>query len=401
MVLPLNPRFLATDAPAVMEAFRWLDGVAHPADRPLMMFSQAAPAVPPPEALRQALARIVLEDPAAHFYGPDLGLPELRAELAATTSRLYGGAVRPAQVAITAGANQAFTSVMATLAGDGDEVILPTPWYFNHAMHCQMTGVRPVPLPCGQDMLPDPGAAARLIGPATRAIVLISPNNPAGVEYPPDLLAAFRDLCRTHGLALVLDETYRDFHAAPGAPHRLFEDDWDDVLVHLYSFSKAYRLTGHRVGAVMTSAARLAQVEKYIDATTICANQLGQRAALWGLRNLGAWLAGERAEVLARRKAMAGGIAALPGWRLLGLGAYFAYVAHPFAMDSGPLARALVREASVLLLPGSMFRPAGEAAGARELRIAFANADAAGIAELFARLARVTLPLAPDASPRY
>jgi aspartate/methionine/tyrosine aminotransferase len=401
MSQPMNPRLLITDAPAVMEASRWLAGVEHPADRPLMMFTQAAPAVPPPEPLRRALAEIVLNDPAAHLYGADLGLAELRSELAAATSRLYGGTVTEAQVAITAGANQAFSAVVSTLAGEGDEVILPSPWYFNHAMHCQMTGVRPVPLPARYGMLPDPDEAARLIGPATRAIVMVTPNNPAGVEYPPDLLTAFRNLCRERGLALIVDETYRDFHADPGAPHGLFQDDWDDVLVHLYSFSKAYRLTGHRVGALVTSAERLTQVEKYLDATTICANQLGQRAALWGLRNLSQWLAGERDEILARRQAMATGFADFPGWELLGLGAYFAYVRYPFAMTSGDLARTLVREASLLMLPGSMFRPADDVAGSRELRIAFANADRAGIAELFRRLHALNLPLAPAGRGRY
>ncbi|MCR8725570.1 aminotransferase [Frigidibacter sp. ROC022] len=393
---PFNPRLLASDPPAVIEALRWLDGVRFPPDRPLMMFSQAAPAAPPPEPLRRALAEIVMNDPAAHLYGPDLGLPELRAELAATTARRYGGTIRADQVAITSGANQAFTAAVSSLAGEGDEVLLPTPWYFNHKMHCDMTGVRAVPLPTGATLIPDPGRAETLITERTRAIALVTPNNPGGTEYPAEVLRAFRDLARAHGLALILDETYRDFHARPGPPHDLFADpDWDDTLIHLYSFSKAYRLTGHRVGAMIASAERLTQVEKYIDTVTICPNQLGQRAALWGLRNLDTWLAGERDEILARRAAMEQGLAALPGWRLLGLGAYFAYVRHPFALSSPEVAQRLVRDASILLLPGTMFRPATQPEGRQELRIAFANADRDGIAELFDRLAGVNLPLAP------
>ena len=397
MSAPFAPRILSTEAPAVMEAWRWLEGVAFPPERPLLVFSQAAPAVPPPEPLLQALSRIVLEDPAAHLYGPDLGLPALREALAAACSRLYGGSVRAAQVAITAGANQAFTAALTTLAGAGDEVIIPVPWYFNHKMHCGMSGIRAVPLPAGEGMLPDPDQAAALITPATRAIVLVSPNNPAGVEYPPGLIAAFRDLARARELGLVLDETYRDFHAGSGAPHDLFTDpEWDETLIHLYSFSKAYRLTGHRVGALVASEARLAEVEKYLDTTTICANQLGQRAALWGLTHLGQWLAGEREEILARRAAMAEGFSTLPGWRLLGLGAYFAYVRHPFALGGAELAQTLVREAGILVLPGTMFRPQGDPEGARELRIAFANAGRDGIATLFSRLAALNLRLAPE-----
>ena len=393
MTLPLNPAMAATEAPPVMEARRWLEGVSFPPDRPLINVSQAAPVDPPPLALRQAIADAALTDDAAHLYGPVLGLPGLRAEIAAQWTAAYGGQIAPDQVAITQGCNQAFTAVLSTLAGAGDEVILPTPWYFNHKMWLDMQGIHTLPPDTGDSLIPDPQAAARLITPRTRAIVLVSPNNPGGVEYPSQTLAAFRDLARAHGLALILDETYRDFDsrhalAEGGRPHDLFADpDWPDTLIQLYSFSKAYRLTGHRVGAIVASKARLAEVEKFLDTVAICPSQLGQIAALWGMRNLGAWVAGERAEILARRAAMVAGFSALPGWRLLGCGAYFAYVEHPFDLASPDLCKRLVREAGVLMLPGTMFQPEGSAAGRRQLRIAFANVDAAGIADLFRRLA--------------
>ena len=225
--------------------------------------------------------------------------------------------------------------------------------------------------------------------------MLVTPNNPAGVEYPARTLRAFRDLARARGIALVVDETYRDFHAADGAPHDLLADpDWDEGLIQLYSFSKAYRLTGHRVGAILASPARLAQVEKWLDAVAICPPQLGQRAALWGMENLGGWLAEERREVLARRAAMEAGARDLPGWTLEGCGAYFAYLRHPFDAASDALARALVERASLLVLPGTMFGPRRQAGGSGRaeatLRVAFANADRAGIATLFDRLRTVT-----------
>lgn len=395
MPLPINPNLALTQAPAIVEAWGWIKGVTFPKDRPLMVFSQAAPALPPPIELRQALAEALISTPALHLYGADLGNPELRAALAEHSSALYGGTISPEQVAITSGANQAFTAVTSSLAGPGDEVLLPVPWYFNHAMHCQMSGTRAVPLPTDAALLPDPDAAAARITPRTKAIVLVTPNNPAGVEYPPALIAAFRDLCRAHGLALVLDETYRDFHASAGRPHDLFTDPaWEDTVIQLYSFSKAYRLTGHRIGAILTSAKRLSEIEKYIDTTTICPNQMGQFAALWGLRNLQDWLKGERQEILSRRAAMASGFAALPGWQLCGLGAYFAYVRHPFDLTASETCQRLVRDAGLLLLPGTMFRPADDPNGAREIRIAFANADASGIQTLFKRLSEVDLPLA-------
>ena len=83
MTHPLNPDMAATFAPPVMEARRWLAGVRFAPERPLINVSQAAPVAPPPPALRQAIAEAALSDDAAHLYGPVLGLPELRDEIAA------------------------------------------------------------------------------------------------------------------------------------------------------------------------------------------------------------------------------------------------------------------------------------------------------------------------------
>lgn len=382
-------RTTKTFFPPIMEARAWLDGVSFSEHKPLINVSQAAPIDPPPQALRQVMADVALGDDSVHLYGPVLGLPELRAELADQCSAHYAGRISQDHVAITSGCNQAFAAAISALTDEGDEVIIPTPWYFNHKMWLDMSGVSAVALPTGDTMLPDPDEATALITPRTRAIALVSPNNPCGVEYPAELLRAFYALAKSRGLKLMVDETYRDFDSRTGAPHDLFTDpDWDETLIHLYSFSKAFRLTGHRVGAIITAPALLAQIEKFLDTVTICPNQIGQHAALWGLRHLNEWLAGERDEILKRRAAISDGFPALAaqGWRLLGLGAYFAYLEHPFAMPSDQLAKQLVRDAGVLLLPGTMFTPAGDIAGTRQVRLAFANLDCDGIAALFGRL---------------
>ncbi len=382
-------RTSATFPPPVMEARRWLDGVTFPDDHPLINVSQAAPVDPPPLALRQAMADFTVQQDSAHLYGPVLGNDDLRTELANQIGDHYDATVMPEQVAITSGCNQAFSAVISAITDQGDEVILPTPWYFNHKMWLDMAGVQAIDLPTGEDLLPDPDQARALITDKTRAISLVTPNNPGGVEYPADLVRAFYDLAREAGIYLLVDETYRDFDSRNGPPHELFQQTgWDETLVHLYSFSKAYRLTGHRVGAIATSAALLAEIEKFLDTVAICPGQIGQFAALWGMQNLNQWLAGERDEILDRRAAIAEGMQALTakGWRLLGLGAYFAYLEHPFDMPSDELARRLVPEAGILLLPGTMFMPAGDPAGERQVRVAFANLDRAGIGRLFDRL---------------
>ncbi len=389
-VQPLNPNLARVFAPPVMEARRWLAETELKHNLPLLNLSQAAPVDPPPAELREAMAEAVLNRPASHLYGPVLGNDDLRAAIAANWSGHYGAEIAPSEVAITAGCNQAFCTAVSTVAGPGDAVMLPVPWYFNHAMWLDMAGVETVPLPCDGACLPDIEAARRLMGPKVKAIALVTPNNPTGAEYPAALIDAFYDLARAHGVPLIVDETYRDFHSAEGAPHGLFtRPDWREGLIHLYSFSKVFRLTGHRTGAIVAGAARLAQAEKVLDTVTICPPQMGQIAAVHGLAHLGGWVAAERTEILARRAAVTRVFAELlPDWAVMGCGAYFAYVAHPFDMPSPELAQRLLADQSVLVLPGTMFTPAGgEWGGERQLRIAFANADAEGLAEMGRRLA--------------
>ncbi|MEM6945711.1 MAG: aminotransferase, partial [Pseudomonadota bacterium] len=274
--------------------------------------------------------------------------------------------------------------------------LMAVPWYFNHKMWLDMAGVETQVFGCDDAMLPDLAAARAAIRPNTRAILLISPNNPTGAEYPPALIRAFYDLAREAGIVLILDETYRDFLARSGAPHDLFADpDWRSHFIHLYSFSKVYRLTGHRVGAMICGASRLAEAEKFLDTVTICPSRVGQIGALYGLMHLGDWVARERDEIIARRKVLEDEFAShLPDWRVRGAGAYFAWVEPPFAIPSNELARRLVIEQSMLILPGTMFAPPRKPGSGhtdwgadRALRIAFANADSNGLAEMARRLA--------------
>jgi hypothetical protein len=162
---PINPVLAAALAPPVMEARRWIAGRTFPADRPLLNLSQAAPVDPPPEALRRAIAEAALTVPEAHLYGPVLGDPALRdASRRALVGRLWRR-YRGGDVAITSGCNQAFCAALATLAGPGDEVILPTPWYFNHRMWLDMAERGHAPSALRRSRPADPEAARALIGP--------------------------------------------------------------------------------------------------------------------------------------------------------------------------------------------------------------------------------------------
>lgn len=386
-------RTTATFAPPVMEARRWLDGVNFTDEMPLLNVSQAAPVDPPPLPLRQFLAETALNVPDAHLYGPVLGLPELRSEVATQWTASYGGDIGPQNVTITSGCNQAFAAAITAICTEGDEVIIPTPWYFNHKMWLDMLGVKSMPLVTDHEMLPDPERAKALITDKTRAIALVTPNNPSGVEYPPALVRALYQVAQDAGIKLIIDETYRDFDSRDGAPHDLFTaPDWGQTLIQLYSFSKAYRLTGHRVGALVGAESLLAEAEKFLDTVAVCPNQLGQHAALWGMQNLGDWVAGERLEILDRRAAISEYFPqiAATGWKLKGVGAYFAYVQHPFDMGSDKLAQKLVKDIHVLALPGTMFTPENDPDGRQDMRIAFANVARPDIKLLFDRISTVS-----------
>ena len=387
MKLVLNPLLCAVAAPPIAEAHRWIEGRQFPAEKPLIDVAQAVPGYPPPAALTDHLAAIVGE-PASARYTDILGLPALRAALARDMGDFYGASIAADDVSITAGCNQAFCLALLALARAGDEVILPLPYYFNHQMWLDMQGIvaRPLPFRPARGGVPDPAEAAALIGPRTRAIVLVTPNNPTGAIYPSEVIAEFYRLARRHDLALVLDETYRDFLPEDGPPHALFaEPGWRDALVQLYSFSKVYCLTGYRVGSIIAGPALTAEIAKAMDTVAICAPRLGQYAALYGIGHLGDWRRKNTALMRERLGALRRALARNDlGYRLISAGAYFAYLAHPF--DGRPadrVARRLADEQNVLALPGSMFGSGQE----EYLRLAFANAEAAAMPALAERLA--------------
>ena len=382
-------RTIGVDPPPVLEVKNWLSNPDLQPSKPLIDVSQAAPTEPPPEKMLEFMANKILCDNAVNTYGPVLGLDELRESLASKWSRQYQGKVSKENVAVTSGCNQAFCASISSFTSENDEVIIPTPWYFNHHMWLQMAGVKSIPLDTDVNMNPIIEKAEALITDRTRAIVLVSPNNPSGAIYSNQLLQKFFDLCKSNQIRLIIDETYKDFHPNASQPHTLLENNnWDQVLTILYSFSKTYRMTGHRIGALLTSKENLIEIEKALDTFTVCPPQLGQYAANWGLNNLEAWAAERRTEILQRAKHFSEKFQPLSaaGWSLRGCGAYFAFVEHPFEDESNILAPLILRDQGILLMPGTMFYPKHNPLGSRSFRIAFANIDKYKISTLLERL---------------
>ena len=388
-------------APPIKAARKWLDGMEFPAHRLLIDVSQAAPTAPPPLEMRQAMAKHVLSEVDAHLYGPILGNMDLRRSLADKWSRTYGTEFSHECIAITSGCNQAFCAVIASLCQAGDDVILTAPWYFNHDMWLTLSHVNTRALYCDETLIPDVEDAEQLIGDQTRAICLVTPNNPAGVEYSDILLNKFLTLAQKHNVKLIIDETYLDFRTIDTVHTLWAHPAAQDHLIVLYSFSKAYRLTGHRVGAVIAAAPRISEIEKFLDTVTICPAQTGQFAAQWGLVHLDDWVERERQGTIQKLAQFRQAFDRLRpyGWTLLGSGAYFAYVAHPFAMSSAQAAKAVLREGHVLALPGAFFSPDENRLGHDHLRVAFANIDGETIETFVDRLIEVSIRLAPAEKP--
>jgi len=321
--------------------------------------------------------------------------------LAGKWSRTYKTDFSQENIAITSGCNQAFCAVVASLCQAGDDVILTAPWYFNHDMWLTLSDVNTRPLYCDNTLIPDPNDAEKMINDRTRAICLVTPNNPAGVEYSNDLLNYFLDLSQKHNVKLIIDETYLDFRTIDDVHTLWGHPAAQDHLIVLYSFSKAYRLTGHRVGAVIASPHQINEIEKFLDTVTICPAQTGQFAAKWGLEHLDKWVEQERQKTTQKLTQLRQTFERLVpfGWKLLGSGAYFAYIAHPFNMTSISAAQALLKQGHVLALPGAFFSPDETRLGHNHLRVAFANIDAETIETLVDRLIEVSIRLAPAENP--
>jgi aspartate/methionine/tyrosine aminotransferase len=379
--MKFNPNVLDCAAAPIAEAWSW---VKNPASENLIDMCQAVPAHLPPQSLRNYLADAIKAGEGA-TYTDIRGIPALREALAGNISERYQGSVNADDILITAGCNQAFCSVIDTLCEAGDEVIVPLPCYFNHQMWLTTRGVVPRYLSFNpQTAMPDPAQASSLIGARTRAILLVTPNNPSGAIYSPECIEQFFELAREHGIALILDETYRDFIDIEQVPHRLFADpDWRDTLVHLYSFSKVFSLTGFRTGAVVAGQALLEQLKKVQDCTAICAPHAGQLAAVYGLQNLYAWKL-EKSVELAQRAIAIRQAFEHPDlrYRLISAGAYFAYVEHPFDAPARDVVKRLIEEQEIVCLPGSYFGQDQE----QFIRFAYANLHQRHFDDLITRL---------------
>ena len=383
MRFAISPHIENVHFPPISEVKGWIAGREFPADRPLVDLCQAVPDYAPAPQLTDHLKGL-LDDPLTSKYSPDEGLLEARAAVCAWYGRVYGAAPKAEELCLTIGASQAFWLAMMVLCQAGDEVVVQTPYYFDHAMGLDMLGIRSVyaPFDAASGGLPDVDVIARLITAKTRAILLVPPSNPTGAVTPPATLCRLFELARAHGIALVLDETYNAFIAAP--PHDLFRDPaWGEHLVQIASFGKTFALTGYRAGALVASERFIHHALKAQDTMVVCAPRVTQQAIRYGVEHLDDWVVANR-KMMQRRHDLFRAAFVRPdnSFKLAASGGFFAWVRHPLAGCTGrQVARRLADEANLICLPGEVFGPDMEG----YLRLAFGNIREAEIPEAVSR----------------
>jgi aspartate/methionine/tyrosine aminotransferase len=234
---------------------------------------------PPSESAEQI--RTFLSNPDYHKYQAVYGIPPLLELIESKLQAENGITVkRGSRIVVTAGSNMAFVNALLAIADPGDEVILNLPYYFNHEMAITMASCKPVLVPTDENYQLQPGLIAGAITEKTRAVVTISPNNPAGAVYSASALSEVNEICRQAGIYHISDEAYEYFtygderHFSPGSIAGS-----NSHTISLFSLSKAYGFASWRIGFMVIPAKLFEAINKIQDTVLICPPVISQFAA--------------------------------------------------------------------------------------------------------------------------
>ncbi|QMS90098.1 pyridoxal phosphate-dependent aminotransferase [Nostoc edaphicum CCNP1411] len=312
---------------------------------------------PPPEA-REFLPKF-LDEPTNNLYKSVEGIPQLLTALAEKLQAFNGIEINEENsIVVTAGSNMGFMNAILAITNPGDEIILNTPYYFNHEMAIAMAGCRPVLVATDENYQLRPDAIAQAITPKTRAVVTISPNNPTGVVYSEAALHQVNQICGDRSIYHISDEAYEYFtyngvkHISPGA-----FDNSSEYTISLYSLSKAYGFASWRIGYMVIPKHLLVAIKKVQDTILICPPVISQYAALGALQakeeylqsNIGA-LAQVRQLVLDSLNPLQGLCSITPA-----NGAFYFFLKVHTQMDAFELVKRLIQEHKVAVIPGTTF----------------------------------------------
>jgi aspartate/methionine/tyrosine aminotransferase len=294
-------------------------------------------------------------------YTQSLGLPDLRDAIAGHMRSAYGVSVDPGAVVVTQGSSPAMLLLFGALLDPGDEVIMADPCYPAYPNYVSFLGGVPVPV----RVRAEDGFRFRIdeveraLGPRTRAIMVNSPCNPTGGVLNGDDLAALADLAERHGVWLASDEIYHGLQFT-GRSHTVLE--FTHRAFVLNGFSKAYAMTGWRLGYLIAPEEFVRPAEKIQQNFFLCANHFVQVAGTAALLHAQHEVARMREQYDERRRYL------VPALREVGLtvatephGAFYVFAdASAWGRDSLALASRLLEEAGVAVAPGIDFGAGGE-----------------------------------------
>lgn len=317
-----------------------------------------------PGFIRDAASRALAEG--ATFYTHNLGIAPLRATLAEYVSRLHGS-TSVDNVAVTSAGVNALMLAAQLVAGPGDRVVAVTPLWPNLVEIPRILGasVETVSLDYGTDgWTLDVDKLLKALTPGTRAVMINSPNNPTGWVMPRAAQQAVLDHCRRHGIWIIADEVYeRLYYGSEGGNALSFLDiaSRDERVIAVNSFSKAWLMTGWRLGWMVLPAALIDDLGKLIEYNTSCAPSFVQQAGIVAVRDGEAFTQDLVQRLRTARDHLVNALTALPGVDAHAPdGAMYVFFRLDGTTDSLALCKQLVREAHLGLAPGSAFGDEGE-----------------------------------------
>jgi len=353
----------------------------------IIRVDQGAVDLAPPPAFRDRVIE-VLTQPDVHRYAPDPGLPELRTALGRYLADRFGVVWDPgSEIVVTAGANQACFAALLAVAEPGDEVLLPSPWYFNHAMAVTAIGALPVPVEAGadEDFVPTVEAVKATITSRTRVLVLVNPNNPTGACYEGDLIWELAELAVEKDLWILSDQTYHELHFGTALPlSAAAVSGARNRVITVGSFSKSLGLAGWRLGFLSGPAELVEEVLKIQDCSVICATRAGQEGLLAALPGIEEHVMRVRETLRERRDRL---VAALRSDGLESFiepaGSLFLFLNLPDLKDDRAFCHRLLEEQHVVAVPGCVFGPDGKGS----IRLSFGATSPDDLEEVAHRIA--------------
>jgi aspartate/methionine/tyrosine aminotransferase len=298
-------------------------------------------------------------------YNPPAGLPALRQALAADAGLRRGVEIKPEQVVIGPGAKPGLFFPTLALVGPGDEVIYPDPGFPTYAAMIAVAGGVPVPVPLSEEQgfSFDLQALDRLVNERTRLIILNSPANPTGGVIPQADLEHIARLAQKHDCWVMSDEIYaRLAYDGLSVPSIAALPGMLERTVIVDGFSKTYAMTGWRLGFTIMPPALAERVELLLTHSIGCTATFTQMAGLEAITASQAEAEAIVPEYQRRRDRMIASLNRIPGVRCqVPQGAFYAFPnVKSFGLPARDLARKLLDEAGVAVLPGTDFGQNGE-----------------------------------------